>query len=325
MSDSAAPSSPAPAATPATPTAAPAPAARKPLPGAPNVEGGSPAAKTEAPKPEAPAAPKPPEKRKYKLKVDGAEVEEELGDEEIAVRLQKGRAAEKRMQEAAAIRKQFQELKELAKSDPALVLKELAGLDDPDAWAEQRLAEKWKRDVMPEADRKLADLEARAKAAEDRVKAFETAKSQEAEAKQMAHLEAQTEATFKRAFEVSGLSWTPEHLDLFGKVALEALDYGIDLTPEQMAAEVKGELEKRDTKSTEAAKGKLLSLKGDDLLNAMGEDAVKEVIRASIAKRQAAQAGGGTSSLAPTKSKAPEPVEKPRFRTTADWRKAFGT
>lgn len=297
-----------------------------------------PAAGTEAPTdvpkaPETPAQAAQATKRRFKLKVDGAEIEEELGDEEIAVRLQKGRAAEKRMQEAAAVRKQFQELKELAKTDPTLLLKELAGVEDPDQWMEQRLADKWKRDVMPEQDRKVHDLEQRALAAEKKLQEAEQARQKEAEAKHMAALEAQTEATFKRAFEVAELAWTPEHLELFGKVALEALDFGIDLTPEQMAAEVKAELGRRDTSATERAKSKLLGLKGNDLLDALGEEAVREVIQASVAKRnaaKAAQAGGvepGQQTVVLSKPKAPsqtEVPETPKFRTTKDWRKAFG-
>lgn len=320
-------SAPAAPATPAPQGAAPgatAPAAAKrPLPGAPSVAGSA----TPAAAPTEPAAPKPPEKRKFKLKVDQQEVEEELSDDEVTVRLQKGRAAERRMQEAAQIRKEFAELKALAKSDPALLLKELAGLEDPDAWAEQRLAAKWKRDVMPEAERKAEDQAKELEGYKAKIAAFEAEKTQAAEAKQMAALEAQTEAAFKRAFEVSGLPWTPEHLDAFGKIALEALDYNMDLTPEQMAAEVKAQLGKQDNESTERAKTKLLSLKGDDLLTALGDEAVKEVIRASVAKRQAAQQQQAvvTGQVITPKAKAPEVVEKPKFRTTADWRKQFGT
>ena len=96
-------------------------------------------------------------RRKFKFKVDGAEVEEELSDTDVHVRLQKAMAVEKRFQEVANQRKQIEEALKTIKSDPAKALKELAGID-LDEWAEQRLTERYQEAMMPEEQRELAAL-----------------------------------------------------------------------------------------------------------------------------------------------------------------------
>lgn len=63
-----------------------------------------------------------PQKKKFKYKADGAEVEEELDDSEIANRLALARGANKRMQEAAITRKQTEQLLTKLKDNPIEVL-----------------------------------------------------------------------------------------------------------------------------------------------------------------------------------------------------------
>jgi hypothetical protein len=80
-------------------------------------------------------APTAAEKRKYQLKVDGQDIEEELSDDDIRVRLQKAHAVDKRFAEVANQRKQIEAALSQLKNDPAKALKEIAGLD-LDEWAE---------------------------------------------------------------------------------------------------------------------------------------------------------------------------------------------
>lgn len=279
------------------------------------------------------ATPAVPSKRKFVGKIDGAEKAWELSDEEVAVRLQKSEAAEKRFQEGAALRKQgeaiqaqFQEFKKLALEDPAAVLRAL-GVEDPHAAAEKLVESKWKRDVMPEHERKLAEAQEKLAAAEkwksDQLAKEESAKTTAAQKQ----LETKIEADFKRAFEVSGLPWDPDHLEQFGKVALEALDYGIDITPEQMAAEVKSRLETKSTETESKLKTQVLSRKGDELLTWLGDDVVKEVLRAAVSKHKAslepAAVGGATRTTPPQGGATIQSGKK--FYTPEDWRKAFKT
>jgi hypothetical protein len=283
------PSAPAPA-TPAPTSAAPA---AKPTPApAPKAAAESTELKRpNAPSKAAPQVPAPTEatpeakaaeaKRKYKLKVDGQEQELELEDAEVSVRLQKSMAAEKRMQEAAEVRKQFQQLKELAKSDPAALMRELAGVD-PMEWAKQQVEQQWKLEVMPEHERKVYELEQQLKSYQTQEQRRQQVAEQQRAQQAQSAMEQQLEKDFQRAFEVSGLEWTPDNLELFGKIVLDAHDFGLELTPEQLAAEAKTQLHSREKKYEDAARGKFSALKGPELLDYLGEATVREVLRAQL-------------------------------------------
>jgi hypothetical protein len=269
---------------------------------------------------QAPAAPKPPEKRKYKLKIDGQEREEAYSDEEVAVRLQKSLAAEKRMQEAAEVRKKWAQLQEIAKQDPATLFRELVGAD-PMKWAEQQVAEKWKLEVMPEQERKVYELEQQLKQYQQREQMTQKQKQAEFAKQQEAALEAQLEKDFQAAFQASELPYTPENLEVFGKIALDAHDLGMELTPAQMAAEAKRELSRRESETETKYKGKFTGLKGKELLEYLSEPVVREVLRAAVEKYKPQT----SESPVPTKSRTPEYEEpqKPKVYSPSDWRKPF--
>jgi hypothetical protein len=265
------------------------------------------------PAPEVPVAPPPPEKRKFKLKVDGQEREEQYSDDEVTVRLQKGYAAEKRMEEAAKVQKKWAELKQLAKDDPTLLFKELVGAD-PDEWAEGRVKEKWQRELMPEQERQMADLQ-------KQLKDYQTKEQKRAEAEKARHeemqqtlLEKQIETDFKAAFEASGLPYTSENLEVFGKIALDANEFGIDLTPAQMVAEAKAELARRETAQAEKHKGQFTNMEGPALLDYLGDAVVKKVLKAAVEKYRPAIAP-------PAQSVSTEPA-KPKVFSTNDWRRS---
>ena len=67
-------------------------------------------------------AEQPAEKRKYKYKVDGAEIEEELTEEDVKRHLSMSKAAYKRMSEAATTKKQSEQLIKMLRENPEEVL-----------------------------------------------------------------------------------------------------------------------------------------------------------------------------------------------------------
>lgn len=82
-------------------------------------------------------------KKKYKLKVDGEEFEEDFdpsNEEEVIKALQLRKVANKRMNEKAQIEKDMRQLLDILKNDPDSVLQEL-GID-PDEHAKKRLQRK---------------------------------------------------------------------------------------------------------------------------------------------------------------------------------------
>lgn len=319
-----------PSAAPAAPSEAPAAGGNLAAnaPKAPSAPGNAPVgAKDTAPKadlsPKAPSAvpeaPKAPEKRKYKLNIDGQTHEAEYSDDQIAVELQKSRAAQKRFEEAAKTQKAWQQLREEGKKDPRLLLKEVAGIENPREWAEKLLAEEWQREVMTPEQKAAAERDQELQTYKQKVEAYEAQQRQQFEAQQQQQLEQQIEADVKQAFELSGFEFNGENLEAFVKVMSDALEYGVELTPAQVVAQVKAQHEERDSKFSKSAKEKLLGLKGDALLSELGDDVVREILRASIAKHDT-KAAENFAPAAPEPEKTELPQEL-KARPANAWRK----
>ena len=99
-------------------------------------------------------------KRRFKIKVDGEEVEEEFDptdDQKIVELLQKTRGADKKFQEASTIKKEVHGFVDLMKTDPAKALK-ILGIN-PDQFAEGRVAERLKQLEMSPEQLRLSELE----------------------------------------------------------------------------------------------------------------------------------------------------------------------
>ena len=267
-------------------------------------------------------------KRQYKGKVDKQERVWELSDEEVAVRLQKAEAAESRFQKASDIQKKWEQLQQIAKEDPSLLIRELAGVD-PQEYAQRLVEEKWKLEVMPEHDRKVYELEKKIKAYQDQEAKAQAAQQAHAKTQAEKAAEAQLEATFQRAFEVSGLEYNEDNLEVFGQLVLANHDHGLEYTPEQLAAEARSRIDERNQKYDAKARERRSGLKGNDLLDDLGVDVVKEVLRAAVARHTpkvpdapaALPANSGTEAQGRDESGKFAPK---KYLTTADWRKAFG-
>jgi hypothetical protein len=273
---------------------------------------GSKSGEQKAPAPKVPAAPTAAEKRKYALKVDGQDIEEELSDDEIRVRLQKAHAVDKRFAEVANQRKAIEEALKTIKTDPAKALKEIAGLD-LDEWAEKRILERYQEAMLPEAEREKAEMQ---KKLADYERQFEEQKTAAETAKQQAYEQQvfeKTEAEFIEAVETlgydKGFSRTVL-VPMMAEIAESALDYGVELTPSQMAAEANKRLETIHRRQVQG-------LKGEQLLRYLGDDVVTEAIRAKLA---------ATKGAVPTTPTPPPPARKPTTQeprkpmTPQEWR-----
>ena len=279
-------------------------AAMKPTLGSPK---GAPKAEAAAPK-----APTQAEKRKYSLKVDGQDIEEELSDDDIRVRLQKAHAVDKRFAEVANQRKQIEAALSQLKNDPAKALKEIAGLD-LDEWAEKRILERYQEAMMPEAEREKAEMQRKLA---DYERQFEEQKTSAESAKQQAYEQQvfeKTEQDFIQAVETlgydKGFSRTVL-VPMMAEIAESALDYGVELTPSQMASEANKRLETIHRRQVQG-------LKGEQLLKYLGDDVVTEAIRAKLAATRGSAAAPSTPPPAARKPVTDAP-RKPM--TPAEWR-----
>jgi len=273
---------------------------------------GSAKSPADAAKPAAPKVPTAAEKRRYALKVDGQDIEEELSDDEIRVRLQKAHAVDKRFAEVANQRKQIEAALSQLKNDPAKALKEIAGLD-LDEWAEKRILERYQEAMLPEAEREKAEMQ---KKLADYERQFEEQKTAAETAKQQAYEQQvfeKTEQEFIQAVETlgydKGFSRTVL-VPMMAEIAESALDYGVELTPSQMAAEANKRLETIHRRQVQG-------LKGEQLLRYLGDDVVTEAIRAKLAATRGPSAAPSTPPP-PARKPVTEAPRKPM--TPQEWR-----
>ncbi len=225
------------------------------------------------------------ERRKYKLKVDGAEQEIELNDTEISVRLQKSVAAEKRMAQAAETQKAFKAFQEAFKADPYEAAKHFAPDLDLDALAEKRIIERFQQEELQKQD-PAAYERAQLQKQLDEYKTKEQKVAEEVKFKAQqehdAKVGSEMERDFIKALELSGLPKDRQYLRMMAEVADTALDNDIELTPDQMAAEVN---ERIRTQHQHVTRG----MKGEALVKHLGNDVVREILKYSVEKHRASK------------------------------------
>lgn len=194
-------------------------------------------AEGEAPPEETPAETKAEkERRKYKLKVDGQEIEAELDDDDIVRELQLARAAQKRMREAAQVRQESQRLTAALKAGDLAALAE-QGLDVAPL-VERHLLEQAQRALLTPEQIRVQELE------RENAKLKESTEKEAAKAKEAAQQQAdeltwrELEPKLLTAAQEFDLPRDPKTMELLASVGLEFLDAGVALEPRQVAAEV---------------------------------------------------------------------------------------
>ena len=214
-------------------------------------------------------------KRKLKVKIDG--VEQEFDEDEVIRDFGKGRAADKKFQEAAALRKEAVAFIEALKKDPMAVLSDpRLGVNARQA-AEEYLLKTLEDEMMDPKDRELRDLKKEKQARED---AEEEAKRQAQEAKEREtteHLKDKYEAQFQACLDSSGLPKTPHTIKRIAFYMREGIMRGLDLTPDDVVSKVKDEY-------IEEQKSLFSGLDGENLLKLLGDDLAKKIRKFDTSK-----------------------------------------
>ncbi len=275
----------------------------------------------------APAAPTPAEERRHKLKlkVDGNEEEWEGTDADMARELQLSRAARKRMQEAAEKSKSVDSFMERVRKDPMNALKDPSiGVDIKELVKKQLIKEYEDEQLKAQDPREYELREAKAQLEAfkaEKQKAEETAKEaaeRQAQEEMDARVRTDLETKFIQAMEQSDLPKDRHTLAEMARVAQVNFAKGLDLTPAEMAQEVK---ERMDSN----AKRYLSNLKGEQLAKRLGDDVVKEVQRYLLQKARGAKA----APVVETKPVLAEPRETQSKRPTrmnqAEMQKLFAS
>lgn len=314
-----APSTPAPSSTPAPVASSSAPSK---APASAKAEGTAPSKPSlgdqVGKKPEPAALEKPveamtqAEKRKFKLKVDGEEFEEELSDDDIRIRLQKDKAADKRLQEAAGERKKLAAALDFLRKNPKEALKQFG--HDFDKLAQEHIAQLYNRETMDPAERERQDLQEKLKTYEqkeaERTKTEETQKQQAHREKvwsemQEGFVQALDKVGYDKGFAKSTL------LPIMADVQEAALEAGVDLSPDEVAHETTKRLEVIHKKQ-------MASLKGEALMKYLGDDAVNDIIHTKIR-----MAGLSPNAPAPAPAAPKEIAPEPRVKSEKQYRNAL--
>jgi hypothetical protein len=238
------------------------------------------------------------------IKVNGKEERIPLREALKISRMEK--ASQAKMQEAAVMQKQFQQVMALAKSNPREFLQR-TGID-PYEFAESTLAEKYELMQMTPEQRKTMEYQQRLKTYEDKEKADKQNVDQRQQSEARSKIQGELEKDIVDAWKESGL---PRHKYFAARISAEMLSSlaqkkagyreealhakdAAAIVKEQVVAELK-DIILSVAKTDPAAAQKLL---GDDILKILRDHDVKRVTgnsasSASNQNRPASQAASG--------------------------------
>jgi len=177
------------------------------------------------------------EPTKYKVKVDGEEIEVTLEDMQRDYQLR--RASDKKFQDAAAIKAQAEEFLEALRTDPRKVLEHPNINADIRALAEEILSEQLEDEMLDPKDREIKKLQRELEAREAEKKAEEDAKTTTKQKAEEAELLAGYEKQIDTALSTSGLPNTSFTIDRMAYYMQQAVRSGYDLTAADVVPLVK--------------------------------------------------------------------------------------
>lgn len=250
---------------------------------------------------------------KYTIKVDGQVLE--LSKEEMVKYAQLGKAGQARMEEAARIKQEAQQLVDMLRKDPAAVLADpfILGSEDKVIELAQKILSKKLEDEQksPEAkekerlERELEDLRRKVKEDEEKRQADEYERM-------IQQQEAQLEEQITEALDSSGLPKSPFVLKRLADVMLAAAENDKDISPKQALNIVKREMQKDVREYIEA-------LQEDALEEFISAEKVKKLRQRQLAKLKQEQASAPKPAevkevpSAPTEAKKVEKMSMKKF------------
>ncbi len=243
-----------------------------------------------APTPANGAPPEAPQKPAEVAKPVNVEVAEEYDIEgekvmltrtQARTRLQKAGALDKRIQQTTESQKKLDALLKAFEEDPEATLAKLG--KDPQKLIAEHLARKAKTELMTPEQREAQKLQQERDEYKAKVEAIESEKKAAAQAQIDQRNFTALEQQLIAAADKAGLDQSPEVLEWMADIAIEAVELGYSITPEQVAQEVI----LRQTQTIEQRDKKLLAkLEGKKLLGYLGETTLARV-KAALAEADA--------------------------------------
>lgn len=250
--------------------------------------------------------------KKFKLKVDGEEFEEEidLNDEAyITKQLQLAKAAKKRMEEAQQEKRKAYEIAQMLEKDPTALLKKMG--DKGYEYAEQLLLEKIQKEMMTPEQRELSELKERLARFERQEKESLERQEQEKQSALENKIAQEYQQKIISALEKTGLPKTPDMAKRMAFLLQKNLEIGLDLDADDLAEEAKKEV-----------MGLFSSLAKDadaeKLLNIIGKDNYKKIDKFRVQELKKKQLNNfGVKS--PTQVAQPQFKKGRSYQTFEEW------
>jgi len=288
--------------------------------GATPVESAAPDQNTEALVEGAEAIPAAEEKkasdiRKFKLKVDGEEVDEEIDfndEESMRNKLQLARAAKKRMTESKESTRKAMEIIKAFDNNPETLLERLGPKGQE--IAEKYLLKKIQDDMLSPEQKELRDLKRENETYKEKNTREQADKDLQVSQQREADFAKSFQTTIIAAVQKSGLPKSPELVKRMAAKFSQNLEFGLELTPDDLAQEVKNDL-------LDIVKSLVGDSDGEHLVNMLGKDAANKIRKFDLKSLQEKQ-GQVFQSGKKTPLGAPLPAPKldKGYETTDEWK-----
>jgi pyruvate-formate lyase len=223
-----------------------------------------------------------PNKKKFKIKVDGNEEEMELdlNDEQTLIRhLQMSKAASKRMNEAAMTRKQAEQFITALQNDPMKVLTDprIMGNEKFQAIAEEFLSKKLQEQMLSPEERRRIEMEDRLRKYEDQEKSAKEKEEQAQIAQLEEHYAQEYQKTIMTALQSTNLPKNPFTVKRMAELMQKNIKHGLDLDPHHLAQLVKEDYQKELV-------GLIGGSDASQIISMFGEDLTNKIRKHDLAK-----------------------------------------
>lgn len=250
-------------------------------------------------------------RRRYKMKVNGQEVEREYTDEEIQRRLQLQEAADEKFQKASKMVKQAEQFLAALKNDPIKVLSHPELGIDIKQLAEEYLTEDVRKSMMSEEERELEELRQYKQQQEELRQQQEEQRTKTEEEKRLEHARQEQAKRYSEgiagALQESGLPRDPFIVKQVAATMASAIKKGYEIDP-ITAVDIVKEKFQNDIMSLSS------TMDVESFLNFIGPDLARKIRRHDIAQLKKKQSENTPAAVA----EKTDPLKKPEGRPEAD-------
>lgn len=250
---------------------------------------------------------------KYTIKVDGEKLE--LTKDEMIKYAQLGKAGQKKMQEAAELRKQVDMLIDALRKDPMSVLSDPAIGLDPVKLAQEVLAKQLEEEAKSPEQREQERMKAELEALRKEKQEIEERRKEEARQAQMQKYENEISDQIIKIMEAGKLPNTPRYLRTVADIMLTAVENDLKISPEQAATIAREEVMNDNKKLYE-------NMDDQELEDFLGQEVIKRIRKNSVKKVQVAKSAPPSKPQA-TGQATPKTEEAPKKISMKDFMKPW--